>query len=114
MKSDLYSSLWVSCNKLRGCMDASQYKDYVLFLLFIRYAAKEEAEALHREVLLLLTFIMQSVDQFLCYGKRLNARRQGLGDVYDRTPVMAPTEFGLACLDRHSARLGEFPQKCSR
>jgi type I restriction enzyme M protein len=36
-KSDLYSSLWASCNELRGGMDASQYKDYVLFLLFIKY-----------------------------------------------------------------------------
>ncbi len=36
-KSDLYSSLWASCDELRGGMDASQYKDYVLFLLFIKY-----------------------------------------------------------------------------
>ena len=36
-KSDLYSSLWQSCDELRGGMDAGQYKDYVLFLLFIKY-----------------------------------------------------------------------------
>ena len=36
-KSDLYSSLWASCDELRGGMDASQYKDYVLFILFIKY-----------------------------------------------------------------------------
>src|SRR3954468_16471819 len=36
-KSDLYSSLWASCDELRGSMDASQYKDYVLFMLFIKY-----------------------------------------------------------------------------
>ena len=35
--SDLYSSLWASCDELRGGMDASQYKDYVLFILFIKY-----------------------------------------------------------------------------
>jgi type I restriction enzyme M protein len=35
-KSDLYSSLWASCDELRGGMDASQYKDYVLFMLFIK------------------------------------------------------------------------------
>jgi type I restriction enzyme M protein len=34
-KSELYSSLWSSCDALRGGMDASQYKDYVLSLLFI-------------------------------------------------------------------------------
>ena len=34
-KSDLYSSLWASCDELRGGMDASQNQDYVLFMLFI-------------------------------------------------------------------------------
>jgi type I restriction enzyme M protein len=36
-KSQLYSSIWESCNALRGGMDASQYKDYVLTLLFMKY-----------------------------------------------------------------------------
>ena len=36
-KSHLYSSIWASCDELRGGMDASQYKDYVLFMLFIKY-----------------------------------------------------------------------------
>ena len=65
----------------------------------------DAAEALYREVLPLLTFIMQSMDQFLCYGKRLIARRLGLGDVHDRAPAQAPTPFGLDCLERHAAPL---------
>lgn len=36
-KSELYSSLWEGCNKLRWSMDASQYKDYVLVILFMKY-----------------------------------------------------------------------------
>ena len=36
-KSELYSSLWKSCDELRGSMDASQYKDYVLVILFVKY-----------------------------------------------------------------------------
>jgi type I restriction enzyme M protein len=36
-KSELYSSLWSGCDELRGGMDASQYKDYVLVLLFLKY-----------------------------------------------------------------------------
>lgn len=36
-KTELYSALWSSCDELRGGMDASQYKDYVLFMLFIKY-----------------------------------------------------------------------------
>ena len=38
-KSELYSSLWSSCDELRGGMDASQYKDYILVLLFIKYVS---------------------------------------------------------------------------
>src|SRR4030066_1052889 len=38
-KSQLYSSLWSSCDELRGGMDASQYKDYVLVLLFMKYVS---------------------------------------------------------------------------
>lgn len=39
-KSELYSSLWQSCDELRGGMDASQYKDYVLVLLFVKYVSR--------------------------------------------------------------------------
>src|SRR5665811_1178574 len=44
-KSDLYSSLWKSCDELRGGMDASQYKDYILTLLFVKYVSdKQESD----------------------------------------------------------------------
>src|SRR5664280_2915711 len=42
-KSELYASLWASCDELRGGMDASQYKDYVLVLLFIKYVSDKYA-----------------------------------------------------------------------
>ena len=42
-KSELYSSLWSSCDELRGGMDASQYKDYVLVMLFIKYVSDKYA-----------------------------------------------------------------------
>ncbi|EOY8495457.1 type I restriction-modification system subunit M [Providencia stuartii] len=38
-KNELYSSLWASCDELRGGMDASQYKDYVLTMLFMKYVS---------------------------------------------------------------------------
>jgi type I restriction enzyme M protein len=43
-KSELYSSLWSGADALRGGMDASQYKDYVLVLLFLKYVS-DKAEA---------------------------------------------------------------------
>lgn len=44
-KSQLYSSLWQSCDELRGGMDASQYKDYVLTLLFMKYVSDKAASS---------------------------------------------------------------------
>jgi type I restriction enzyme M protein len=44
-KSELYSSIWASCDALRGGMDASQYKDYVLFMLFIKYISDKYADS---------------------------------------------------------------------
>src|SRR3989339_1761805 len=42
-KSQLYSSIWQGCDELRGGMDASQYKDYVLIMLFVRYVSDKYA-----------------------------------------------------------------------
>ncbi len=49
-KSELYGSLWKSCDELRGGMDASQYKDYVLVLLFVKYVSDRYAG--HKDALL--------------------------------------------------------------
>lgn len=57
-------------------------------------AAWEEAERLHRAILPAIVFMSRSVPGMLCYGKRLYARRIGVG-VIDRPPFMAPTPFGL-------------------
>ena len=49
-KSQLYSSLWKSCDELRGGMDASQYKDYVLVLLFVKYVSDKYAGELYSPI----------------------------------------------------------------
>jgi len=38
-KSQLYGRLWKSCDELRGSMDPSQYKNYILTLLFVKYVS---------------------------------------------------------------------------
>ncbi|VUT28063.1 MAG: Release factor glutamine methyltransferase [Candidatus Syntrophoarchaeum sp. GoM_oil] len=50
-KSELYRSLWASCDELRGGMDASQYKDYVLVLLFIKYISDRYAGVLYAPII---------------------------------------------------------------
>jgi len=44
-KSDIYRSLWDSCDQLRGGMDASLYKDYILTLLFVKYVSDRASQA---------------------------------------------------------------------
>ena len=51
---------------------------------------------------------MISIDHLLCYGKRLTARRMGLDQVHDRSPAQAPTDFGLAVMDRWASKLEPF------
>jgi 2-keto-3-deoxy-L-arabinonate dehydratase len=68
-----------------------------------------EAERLYAQLAPLIMFLMQLVEQFLCYGKRLTARRIALAEVHDRAPAQAPTQFGLDCLARHAAVLDRLP-----
>ena len=70
-------------------------------------ADEAAADRLYARLLPLIVFLMQSVDRFLCYGKRLTALRLGLGEVHDRPPCETPTPFGLACLLRHAAVLDQ-------
>jgi 4-hydroxy-tetrahydrodipicolinate synthase len=82
-----------------------------MFELLQRGRGEDEAEAerLYGQLAPLIVFLMQSIDQFLCYGKRLTARRLGLGEVHDRQPAQPPTAFGLACLERYAAVLDRLP-----
>jgi len=49
-KSELYSSIWAGCDELRGGMDASEYKNYVLVLLFIKYVSDKYAGKPYAEI----------------------------------------------------------------
>ena len=53
-KSILYKSLWDSRDALRGSMDASQYKDYLLVLLFMKYVSDKGGELVERELQIVL------------------------------------------------------------
>ena len=67
-----------------------------------------EAEARFRELLPLISFLMDSIDHLLCYGKRLAARRLGLGEVNDRAPGARPEPYGLEVLRRLAKDLEPF------
>jgi 4-hydroxy-tetrahydrodipicolinate synthase len=67
--------------------------------------AEADAERMYRDIAPLIGFMMSSLDTFVCYGKRIVARRLGLGDVVDRPPCLRPTPFGLAMTERFLSRL---------
>jgi 4-hydroxy-tetrahydrodipicolinate synthase len=69
---------------------------------------EQEADRIFTEILPLLSFLMLGIENFVCYGKRLAARRLGIGNVWDRAPAQAPTDFGLETLGRWSKALQPF------
>jgi 4-hydroxy-tetrahydrodipicolinate synthase len=73
-----------------------------------RPADEAEAERLYRGILPLIVFLMQSIETFLCYGKRVAARRLGLSEVHDRPPALPPAPFGLESAARYAAALGPY------
>jgi len=72
----------------------------------MRAGREQEADAVYREVLPAIVFVMQSLDTLHTYGKRLAALRLGLGEVHDRQPALAPHGFGLECVRRFAKELG--------
>jgi len=66
------------------------------------FAAAEQTYAM---ALPAITFLMQSLEGLICYGKRVFGLRVGLS-VFDRAPAARPTKFGLECAERYAADLG--------
>ena len=73
-------------------------------------ASVTQAERMHCELLPLLTYVMASPEHMLCYGKRLFARRVGIGEVHPRHPCILPSAFGLEVVSRYAACLPPMPE----
>ena len=58
------------------------------------------ADASYQKIAPLIVFIMQSLDHFICYGKRAMARRIGVRDVHDRSPALMASPTGEEWLSR--------------
>ena len=69
-------------------------------------SSEAEAEGLYRDILPVLTFVMNSLETLHCYGKRVMAQRLGLKAVHDRAPGLRPSDFGLVCAQRYADALG--------
>jgi 4-hydroxy-tetrahydrodipicolinate synthase len=101
---ELTDNLRVGC---AGMVPGVDFMDRQVRIFELMRAGKEhEADALYREILPGIVFVMQSIDHLVCYGKRIAALRLGLGPVHDRPPAQAPDGFGLECARRYAAQLG--------
>ncbi|MGR2927838.1 type I restriction-modification system subunit M [Acidithiobacillus ferriphilus] len=98
-KSELYASLWKSCDELRGGMDASQYKDYVLVLLFVKYVS-DKAER-NPDTLIEVPYGGAFRDMVLAkgdkeIGDKLNKIIRNLAEANDLTGVIDVADFNDA------------------
>ncbi|AOO82968.1 dihydrodipicolinate synthase family protein [Bosea vaviloviae] len=98
-------------NLRAGCVGMILAPDTIDYALraYNHYIARDEAkaEAVYREVLPAIIFIMQSIEALLCYGKRIFGARAGIA-IHDRGPALRPTEFGLKLVERYARELGPY------
>ena len=110
-KSDLYSSLWASCNELRGGMDSTQYKDYVLFMLFIKYVSDKYANSDDMEPPIVIPE-GASFDDMVALtgnpqiGELINT--QVIQPLVEANERLARTDFFFAMLEGRSPRTSAF------
>lgn len=108
-KSDLYSSLWKGADELRGSMDASQYKDYVLTLRFVKYVS-DKAKASKNSLIVVPKG--SSFDDLLLLkhkpdiGERINVAIRALADENELIGVInnaerTHNERFVALMDKH-------------
>ena len=103
---------------IAGALDALQERGVeriVVLPLFPQYSATSTApvyDAVARWLggkrdLPAITFIMQSIETLICYGKRIFGARAGIA-IHDRGPSLRPTEFGLRLVERYARELGPY------
>jgi 4-hydroxy-tetrahydrodipicolinate synthase len=101
---ELVDNLRAGC---AGLIVAPDCFDYLLAAYeHFRRGEIDQAEAIYREILPAIVFVMQSLDTLVCYGKRIAAWRMGMTEVFDRAPGLPPTVFGLDAARRFNDRLG--------
>jgi 4-hydroxy-tetrahydrodipicolinate synthase len=107
---ELTDNLRAGCAGLIPAPDCFDYQ--VRCVEAFRAGRIDEAEALYRQILPAITFVMQSIPTLLCYGKRLTGLRLGLAleQVHDRDPALLPTTFGLEVTRRLAAELGPYAE----
>jgi len=104
---ELPDNLRAGCAGMIPATDTFDYQVRIFERMRSGLPADEEvAERLYSEVLPAIVFTLQSLDTLICYGKRVAALRLGMSEVYDRTPALTATAFGMSCAHRYAQMLG--------
>jgi 4-hydroxy-tetrahydrodipicolinate synthase len=103
----LIDNLRAGCSGLILAQDIIDYA--VLAHEHFRAGREAEAEAVYAQLLPAATFAMKSVESMVSYGKRVFGLRAGI-TIYDRSPSLRPTPFGLEMARRHAERLKPLPE----
>lgn len=110
-KSQLYASLWQSCDQLRGGMDASQYKDYILTLLFVKYVSDKYAGKKYAPIVIPPGGSFADIARLKGQkeiGEKINKAVQALADANRLSGVINLADFD------DSAKLGRGQDKVER
>ena len=91
-----------------GFLLAPELIDHAVQVMHLYDAGNRAAAlALHQKTLPAITFMMQSIEHLICYGKRIFTARAGL-PTFDRSPALRPTTEGLAEVSTFAAQFGHF------
>lgn len=100
---ELIDNFRIGC---RGMILAPDCIDYAVRAYNAFRAGDDEgAEAEYRAMLPAAVFVMQGIENLICYGKRLFGARAGL-PIHDRAPALRPDKIGLEMVERFAAQLG--------
>jgi dihydrodipicolinate synthase/N-acetylneuraminate lyase len=103
---DMIACLDAGCD---GFLLAPDLADYAIEVMRLYdHGKREEALALHGQVLPAISFIMRSLEHLICYGKRMFSARAGL-EVFDRAPALRPEAAEIADMERLLSTLGSCP-----
>ncbi|QPC94660.1 dihydrodipicolinate synthase family protein [Mesorhizobium sp. INR15] len=104
---ELIDNLRIGC---RGMILAPDCIDHAVRAYeAFRNGDEDTAQRCYEEMLPAAVFVMQGIENLICYGKRLFGARAGI-DIHDRAPAMRHNATGLAMVERFATRLGRLPQ----
>ena len=101
---EIVDNFLVGC---KGIIPAVEAADKLIKIYqYIEKNNIKKANQEYRKILPTIVFVMQSINSLICYGKRICAYRMGMKNVYDRSPTMLPTSYGLKKSKELSKEMG--------